>query len=226
MTAAGDAEIHDTLRRVCDCGVVAVLILDDPAHAAPTARALAAGGVRAIELTLRTPAALEALRCMRDAAPDLLVGAGTVLAPEQVADALAAGAQFGVAPGLNPRVLDAARRSGLPFAPGVATPSDIEAALAEGCRLLKFFPAEPLGGLTYLRSMAAPYRHLGVRFIPLGGLREESLASYLSDPLVAAVGGSWLAPESALAAGDWDEIQRRAERAVAAAETARAGRAG
>ncbi|MHB8867040.1 MAG: bifunctional 4-hydroxy-2-oxoglutarate aldolase/2-dehydro-3-deoxy-phosphogluconate aldolase, partial [Pirellulaceae bacterium] len=133
-------------------------------------------------------------------------GIGTILTPEQVHQARDAGAAFGVAPGLNRRVVDAARLAELPFAPGIATPSDLELALELGCCEVKFFPAEPCGGLEYLRSLAAPYLHLGVRFIPLGGLNLENLESYLTDPLVLAVGGSWLAPRSLVQTGDWRSI--------------------
>jgi 2-dehydro-3-deoxyphosphogluconate aldolase/(4S)-4-hydroxy-2-oxoglutarate aldolase len=211
---------EEVLQRLGASRVIAVLTLPDPAHAEPIAHALAAGGVTAVELTLRTATALESLRRMRAARPELLVGAGTVLTPAQVDQAQRAGACYGVAPGLNPRVLQAARDSDFPFAPGVATPSDIEAALEWNCRTMKFFPAEPMGGLPYLRSAAAPYRHLGVRFIPLGGVTEETLAAYLKEPLVAAVGGSWLVPESVLASGDWADVEQRARRATAIAAAA------
>ena len=155
-------------QQLADTGVVAVLMIDDPADAVPVARALLAGGVNAMELTLRTPAALDALRAIRAGVPEMLAGIGTILTPEQVQDVAAAGAAFGVAPGVNRRVVMAATDLGLSFAPGVVTPSDVEAALELGCRLLKFFPAEPSGGLAYLKSLAAPFAHLGVRYVPLG----------------------------------------------------------
>jgi 2-dehydro-3-deoxyphosphogluconate aldolase/(4S)-4-hydroxy-2-oxoglutarate aldolase len=201
------------LDRVARCGVLAVLVLDDAAHAAATARALLDGGVDAMELTLRTDDALAAIRAIRRETPEMLVGAGTVLTAGQVGQVAEAGAEFAVSPGVNPAVLEAARRIGLPFAPGVATPTDVETALALGCRELKFFPAEPSGGLNFLRSMAAPYAHLGVRFVPLGGVNVDNLAAYLQEPLVLAVGGSWLAPKNVIAAGNWDEITARAAEA-------------
>ena len=160
-------------RRISDCGIVAVLILERVDDAVPVARSLVAGGVTAMELTLRTPVALEALEKVRGEVPEMLAGVGTILTPEQVHLAKNSGAQYGVAPGTNPRVLLAARDAGLSFAPGVVTPSDIEAALEHECRLFKFFPAEPSGGLAYLDSIAAPYLHLGIKFLPLGGLNPD-----------------------------------------------------
>lgn len=201
--------------------MVATLIIEDVADAVPLARALCAGGVTCIELTLRTDAALECLRRMRAEVPEATVGAGTVLTPAQVEACLAAGAAFGVAPGMNPRVVRAAREGGLPFAPGVCTPSDIERALEEDCTLLKFFPCEPSGGLSYLRSIAAPFAHLGVKFIPLGGIDTRNMVSYLAEPLVLAVGGSWLAPKPLLQKKDWVAITALAAEASGMAQLAR-----
>ncbi len=141
-------------RQISTCGIVAVLILDRVKDAVPVAQSLVTGGVTAMELTLRTPVALEALEAVRSEVPDMIAGVGTILTPDQVKLAKKSGAQFGVAPGMNPKVLVAAREASLSFAPGVATPSDIEAALEHKCELLKFFPAEPCGGLSYL----VPYR--------------------------------------------------------------------
>ena len=196
-------------------GVVAVLTIEDAGDAVPIARALLAGGVSAIELTFRTPAAVEAIRRIRGEVPEMLVGAGTVLNERDVAQALKAGAAFGVAPGCNPATLRAARDQGLPFAPGIMTPSDIERALENDCRILKFFPAQTSGGLAHLTTMAAPYHHLGVRFIPLGGITEKLLADYLRSPHVACVGGSWLAGSSAIRAKDWAGVEKNAAGAMA-----------
>jgi 2-dehydro-3-deoxyphosphogluconate aldolase/(4S)-4-hydroxy-2-oxoglutarate aldolase len=158
---------------------------------------------------------------MQRAVPELCVGAGTVLTAEQVRDVKESGAAFAVAPGCSEPVIVAALQAGLPFAPGVATPSDIERALALGCRILKLFPAEPLGGLTYLRAAAAPYAHLGLRFIPLGGLRQDNAAQYAKEPLVLALGGSWIAPPDAIRSGDFKGIAQRARAAVQAVAEAR-----
>ena len=167
-----------------------------------------------MELTLRSAGALECLRRIVEEVPGMLAGAGTILSVSQVEEVLAAGAAFGVAPGTNINVLRAARDEGLPFAPGVATPSDIELALDFDCRVLKFFPAEAIGGLRYLKNIAVPYRHLGVRYIPLGGVSPENLISYSSSPDVLAVGGSWLAPRVLVENGDWAAIEQLARQAV------------
>ena len=203
-------------------GVVAVLVVDDVKHAVPVARALLRGGISAMELTLRTPVALECIRAIRQEVPEMLAGVGTVIEPRQVADVVRAGGAFAVAPGCNPRIIAAAIEAGLPFAPGIVTPSDIELALEAGCRLLKYFPAEPSGGLAYLNSLAAPYAHLRLRYLPLGGLNAKNMRAYLENPHVAALGGSWLAPRELIAPERWDDIAANAQ---AAAEAVRAVRA-
>ncbi|HEY1848460.1 MAG TPA: bifunctional 4-hydroxy-2-oxoglutarate aldolase/2-dehydro-3-deoxy-phosphogluconate aldolase [Opitutaceae bacterium] len=200
--------------RLTRAGVVAVLTVDDADDAVPIARALLAGGVTSIELTFRTAAAPEAIKRIRGEVPEVLVGAGTVLNARDVGLALGAGAFFGVAPGCNPNTLKAAKERGLAFAPGVATPSDIERALENGCRVLKFFPAQTSGGLAHLTTMAAPYAHLGVKFIPLGGITEKLLPDYLRSPLVACVGGSWLASSALIRAKDWPAVQKNAAEAM------------
>ena len=197
--------------------VVAVLVVDDAPDAVPLARALLAGGVEVMELTLRTPAALDALRAIRREVPEMTAGIGTILTVDQLHAAQAAGAAFGVSPGCNPRLLAAARGAGFSFGPGVATPGDIEAALEHGAQLLKFFPAEQLGGLPYLRAMAAPYAHLGLRYLPLGGLTAANAGHYLGDPLIAAIGGSWIAPREAIKARDWPTIEANARAACQSA---------
>jgi 2-dehydro-3-deoxyphosphogluconate aldolase/(4S)-4-hydroxy-2-oxoglutarate aldolase len=200
--------------RIKKTGIIAVLIIDRVEDGVPLAKALIQGGVDVMELTLRTDAALGALKEIRAHVPEMLAGVGTVLTPAQVAAVKAAGAEFAVSPGINPRVVNAAVESGIPFGPGVATPTDIENALECGCTLLKFFPAEPSGGLAFLKAMAAPYLHLGVQFIPLGGVNEKNMATYLADPLIAAIGGSWLAPRELIREGRWAEITQLAKSAV------------
>ncbi|MBG68680.1 MAG: keto-deoxy-phosphogluconate aldolase [Roseibacillus sp.] len=209
-----EQEIHPVFRQLGGCGIASVVTIDSPAHAVPLAKALLAGGISAMELTLRSAGALECLRRIVEEVPGMLAGAGTILSVSQVEEVLAAGAAFGVAPGTNINVLRAARDEGLPFAPGVATPSDIELALDFDCRVLKFFPAEAIGGLRYLKNIAVPYRHLGVRYIPLGGVSPENLISYSSSPDVLAVGGSWLAPRVLVENGDWAAIEQLARQAV------------
>ena len=176
--------------------IVAVLAVNDPAGAVDLAKALCDGGVTALEMTLRTQRAFECVSEIAGAGLPLTLGVGTILTPEQAREAKSRGADFGVSPGCNVRVIDAAAEAGLPFAPGIMTPSEIEQALEHGCKLMKFFPAESSGGMKHLQSMAAPYKHLGISFIPLGGLKLSNMKSYTDSPLVTAIGGSWIAPTS------------------------------
>ncbi len=208
----------EIIKRIEKTGVIAVLVIDRVEDAAPLGRALLAGGIDVLELTLRTKAAIKAIRAIKGETPQMLVGAGTVLTAEQAGYAAGAGANFALAPGTNPATIRAADEIGLPFIPGVATPSDVERALECGCRLLKFFPAEPAGGIKYLRGMAAPYAHLNVRFIPLGGLNAENASAYLGDPLVSAIGGSWIARRESISAAEWPKITALAREARALVE--------
>ena len=205
---------NTAFQRVARERVVPVITLTDAAYAVPLAQALAEGGIHLLELPLRTPAALEAIRRVRAEVPGTVVGAGTVLTPAQVQEAIEVGAQFGVAPGLNESVVRAAGDAGLPFVPGVITASEIEHALSLDCRLLKFFPAEPSGGVQLLKNVAAPFLHTGVRFIPLGGLTPERAGDYLSLAAVAAIGGSWLADNETMARGDWATVTTRARQVM------------
>ena len=216
--------MSEVLRRIAELGVVPVVAIDTVNHALPLADALLAGGLPVVEITFRTQAAAEAIRILSSERPGLIVGAGTVLTPETVQTAVNAGAQFAVAPGFNPRVVQAARDLNLPFVPGVATPSDIEAALESGCRLLKFFPAEAVGGTRLLSALSAPYRHTGVRFMPTGGISPANLDSYLALDTVAAVGGTWIAKKEDMTQGNWDEIAGRCREACARAHAARNGK--
>ncbi|MFH9246878.1 bifunctional 4-hydroxy-2-oxoglutarate aldolase/2-dehydro-3-deoxy-phosphogluconate aldolase [Streptomyces lydicus] len=192
--------------------VIPVVVLDDAADAVPLARALVAGGLPAIEVTLRTPAALDAIRAIAEEVPEAVVGAGTVLTPEHVDAAGAAGARFLVSPGWSPRLLRAMRVCGLPFLPGVSTASEVVTLLDEGVTELKFFPAEAAGGTAYLKSLAAPLPQ--ARFCPTGGIGLASAPAYLALPNVACVGGTWMLPADALAAKDWDRVRRLAKEAA------------
>lgn len=207
-----ETTVFERLRR---SAIVAVLILDRVEDGVPLAEALLEGGVDAMELTLRTPAAIGALREIRAKVPGMLAGIGTVLTTDQVKEVVDAGGEFGVSPGTNPRIIEAALAAGLPFAPGICTPSDIERALEYDRKLLKFFPAELSGGLKYLESIAAPYAHLGLQYIPLGGVNPANCNAWLSSPLVGGIGGSWLAPKPLIASGNWTAIRDAAAQAIA-----------
>ena len=193
--------------------VIPVLIVDDVAHAAPLARALVAGGLTALEVTLRTPVALDAIRAMADAAPEAVMGAGTLLTPDDVNAAVQAGARFGVSPGFSPAVLDAADAAGLPMLPGVATPSEAMAAAERGLDILKFFPAEANGGAPVLKAWASPLA--GLSFCPTGGVGPDNATDYLSLKNVVCVGGSWVAPSALVQQGAWDQITDLARAAAA-----------
>ncbi|MFI1176547.1 bifunctional 4-hydroxy-2-oxoglutarate aldolase/2-dehydro-3-deoxy-phosphogluconate aldolase [Streptomyces melanogenes] len=193
--------------------VVPVVVLDDAADAVPLARALVAGGLPAIEVTLRTPAALDAIRAIADGVPEAVVGAGTVVSAAGVADAVAAGARFLVSPGWTGGLLDAMTASGVPFLPGVATASEVVALLERGIREMKFFPAEAAGGTAYLKSLAGPLP--AARFCPTGGISLASAPEYLALPNVGCVGGTWMLPPDAVAAKDWRRVEALAREAAA-----------
>lgn len=201
-------------QRIRECGIFAVVVVDDAGDAEALACCLADNGISAVELTLRTPAAFESLQRIRAAQPEMLVCMGTILTAAQAQKAAAMAADLGVAPGATPGVIQAAAKAGLPFAPGVATPTEVEAAIGLGCRMLKFFPAEPCGGIAYLNSINAPYAHLQLEYIPLGGLNEKNFTDYLALDCVPAVGGSWIAPRELIRARDWETIGANARRAV------------
>jgi 2-dehydro-3-deoxyphosphogluconate aldolase/(4S)-4-hydroxy-2-oxoglutarate aldolase len=193
--------------------VVPVVVVDDAARAVPLARALVAGGLPVIELTLRTPAALDAIRAIADEVPEILLGVGTVVTPGQAKQAVDAGAQFLVSPGSTPSLLGAMADTGLPFLPGTATVSEVLAVLEAGYSEMKFFPAVASGGAAFLKAVGAPVPAAG--FCPTGGITAASAAAYLALPNVGCVGGSWLTPADALAAGDWARVERLARAAAA-----------
>ena len=204
-------------QRISDARIIPVIALDDAADAVPLCKALSVGGLQVAEITFRTAAAAEAIRIVAREFPEFVLGAGTVTRPEEVDAAVAAGAQFAVAPGCNPRIVRRAQEAGLPFFPGVCTPSDIEVALEMGCAVLKFFPADAMGGLKTVKALYAPYAHRGVRFIPTGGVTAENMSEYLKSPAVAAVGGTWLATRELVAKREWAQIADRTHQAVEAA---------
>lgn len=202
------------IERILAKRIVPVVVLDCANDAEPLAEALLAGGLDIMEITFRTEAAQESIQRIAKAFPEVLLGAGTVLDGDQAKRARDAGAVFGLAPGLNPQTIGAAREVGLEFSPGVMTPSEIEQALSFECKLLKFFPAEAAGGVTMLKSLSGPYAHTGVKFIPTGGITSENLQDYLKLPVVAAIGGSWMVGKDLIAGGKWEEITKITKHAL------------
>jgi len=186
--------------------LVCVAVIDQPDDAVPLTEALLAGGLNCIEVTFRTAGAAEAIARIRKNLPNAIVGAGTLLTADQVKQAVAAGAQFGVSPGLSEAVSQAAQENKLPLFPGVVTPTEIIRALELGWKHLKFFPAETFGGVNALKALAGPFGHTGVKFIPTGGITAATLPNYLAIPQVAAVGGSWMAEKKLIAEKNWRQI--------------------
>lgn len=184
--------------------VIPVLTIERLADAVPLARALVAGGVRTLEVTLRTAVAVDAAKAIIAEVPDAVVGIGTILNGDDLARAEALGAKFGISPGATPELLKAVAASGLPFAPGIATASELMQALAHGFDVVKFFPAEQAGGIKALRALAGPFPN--VRVCPTGGIGEANAATWLAEPNVLAVGGSWLCPAADIRAGNWAGI--------------------
>ena len=186
--------------------LLCITVVDRAEDAVPLAEALFAGGLKVMEITFRTAAAAEAIRLIRQKVPRMAIGAGTLLTPDQVQEAIDVGAQFGVSPGLNEAVLNAAGERDLPFFPGVMTPTEIDHALNLGWKHLKFFPAEPAGGAAMLKALAAPFAHTGVKFVPTGGINAATLPNYLTIPQVAAVAGSWMGERKLIQEKAWSKI--------------------
>ncbi|NOY29505.1 MAG: bifunctional 4-hydroxy-2-oxoglutarate aldolase/2-dehydro-3-deoxy-phosphogluconate aldolase [Planctomycetes bacterium] len=205
------------MKRIVEKRVLPVVTIERVEDATSVAEAILAGGLDCFEITLRTPDALKAIEVVRNGFPSMFVGAGTILNEAQLNEAIRAGAQFGLAPGLSPSVVEKARELNFPFIPGVMTPSDVEAGLAMDCRLQKFFPAETAGGISMLRALGGPYGPTGLKFIPLGGVGPANAAAYLESPHVAAIGGSWIADKKLIEAKDWSQITRNAAEVVSIA---------
>lgn len=206
---------HETLIRLFKAArVIPVITIDRVEDAVPLARALVAGGVRTLEITLRTAAALEAAKAIIAGVPDAIVGMGTVLNSSDLAQAASIGAKFSLSPGATPELLEAASRSEVPFVPGIATASELMAALAHGFGVCKFFPAQQAGGIPALRALAGPFPQ--ARFCPTGGIGQGNAAEWLAEPNVVAVGGSWICPTADIKAGNWDNVTELARRVMTA----------
>ncbi len=210
-----------TLQQACAFGVIPVVEIDDLADADALAETLLEAGLGVVEITFRTEAAADIIARIAERHPDMLVGAGTVVSTENLDRAVQAGARFALAPGLSPRMLAAAAAAGLPYVPGAMTPSDLQAGIEHGLDTFKFFPAQPAGGIPFLRAIAAPFALHGLRFIPTGGVSQANLAEWLREPAVAAVGGTWIANRATIRGGDWTGIGRNAAAAVQAARAAK-----
>jgi 2-dehydro-3-deoxyphosphogluconate aldolase / (4S)-4-hydroxy-2-oxoglutarate aldolase len=210
----------DPLELIASLGVVPVIAIERASDAVALADALLEGGLPVAEITFRTQAAADVLAAIRDARPELCIGAGTVLDEAQLARAIEAGARFGLAPGFDQKIVEAAKQASLPFCPGIMTPSDLTAAARSGVRLAKFFPAGAAGGPLFLEAIAAPFAHLGIRFIPTGGVSENTIGDWLKLKSVMAVGGTWIARTDDIREGRFGAITAKAKAAVAVARQA------
>ena len=205
--------MNDTLVQIGKTGIVPVVVLNNASDAEPLAEALINGGLPCAEVTFRTDAAEESIRIMKEKFPEMLVGAGTVLTTEQVDRAVAAGAEFIVSPGLNPRIVKYCVERNIPITPGCSNASDIELALENGLEVVKFFPAEPAGGLKMIKALAAPY--VGVKFMPTGGINATNVREYLKYNRIIACGGSWMVKGDLIKAGDFEKIKELTAEAAA-----------
>jgi 2-dehydro-3-deoxyphosphogluconate aldolase/(4S)-4-hydroxy-2-oxoglutarate aldolase len=212
--------MKDPIDIIAGLGVVPVIAIERASDAVPLADALLEGGLPVAEITFRTEAAADVLAAMRDARPELCIGAGTILDKANLDRAIASGARFGLAPGYDPDIVDAAKAANLPFCPGIMTPSDLTLAAARGVRLAKFFPAGVAGGPKALSGISAPFAHLGIRFIPTGGVTEATIGDWLAIRQVVAVGGTWIAKTEDIRDGRFAEIAKNAKAAVKVAQEA------
>ena len=205
-------DVVDTLQKA---GIIPVIVIEDEEKAVPLAQALVKGGLPVLEVTFRTKAAAGSIARIKAEVPGAILGAGTLLTPQMVKDAKAAGAVFGVAPGFDPAVIAAAKEVGLPMVPGIATASELSQALTAGVPMVKFFPAEVAGGVKMIKNLLGAFRFTGVKFMPTGGINLANVRDYLAVPEIVACGGTWIVPKDALAAGDYAAIEKLAADASA-----------
>ncbi len=204
-------DLHEVTRR----RLVAVVVIDDPARAVDLAGTLVEAGLDVLEVAMRTPAAAKAIQTIAKTYPDILLGAGTLLTEDLVMLAADSGAKYGLAPGLNPRVIAAADSVNMAFMPGVMTPTEVETAMKLGCRVLKFFPAEQAGGVAMLKALEAAYLHTGIQFVPTGGINASNMVGYLALKSVPAVAGSWFVARNLTADANWKTIEKLTREALA-----------
>lgn len=207
----------DMIETLKSAGIIPVIVIENEEQAVPLAQALVKGGLPVLEVTFRTKAAAGAIARIKAEVPGAIVGAGTLLTPEMVKAAKAAGATFGVAPGFDPVVVQAAKDADLPFCPGVATASELSQALTAGAPMVKFFPAEAAGGVKMIKNLLGAFRFTGVKFMPTGGVNLSNVGEYLAVPEIVCCGGTWIVPKDALKAGDWAAIEKLAADAAAIA---------
>ena len=200
-------------------GIIPVIVIEKEEQAVPLAKALVKGGLPVLEVTFRTQAAAGAIAAIRREVPEAVVGAGTILTVGQLEAAIEAGAVFGVAPGFDPAVVAAAKAKDFPFCPGIATASELSQALTAGCKMVKFFPAEALGGVKMIKNLLGAFRFTGVKFMPTGGVKPENVGDYLAVSEIVCCGGTWIVPKDALASGDWAAIEKLAADAAALAKS-------
>ncbi len=205
---------QETMEKLKQAGIIPVLVLEDVATGLKLCEVLQKCGLKAAEITYRTKAAPEVIKEAKKHFPDLFLGAGTVLNSEHLKQAFDLGAAFAVAPGFNPAVVKEAVEKNYAFCPGIATPSEVEQAYHLGVRMFKFFPAEALGGVSMIKNIIAPYKHLGVKFMPTGGVTAQNAPEWLAIPEIACVGGTWLGKADDLKAGNWDKIEKDAKAAM------------
>ena len=211
--------MNTVLEKIRKMGIVPVVVIENEKDAVPLADALCNGGLACAEVTFRTAAAGEAIRLMKEAHPEMLVGAGTVLTVEQVDRAVAAGAKFIVSPGFDPKIVDYCLEKDIPVFPGCITPSEVAQAVKRGLKVVKFFPAEPAGGISMIKAMAAPYT--GIRFMPTGGINAKNLEDYLSCDKILCCGGSWMVKGDLVKAGEFDKIRELTAEAKKLADSIR-----
>ena len=205
-------DVVETLKKA---GIIPVIVIEDEAKAVPLAKALVKGGLPVLEVTFRTKAAAASIAAIKREVPGAILGAGTLLTPQMVKDAKAAGAVFGVAPGFDPAVVKAAQEIGLPMVPGIATASELSQALTAGVPMVKFFPAEAAGGVKMIKNLLGAFRFTGVKIMPTGGINLSNVADYFSVPEIVACGGTWIVPKDALKNDDWATIEKLAAEAAA-----------